>query len=123
MINETPVRFSLHVNDTVTVFQTFANHELLLEDVICTDGNVGLVPNDVKCVVSKLHSCAMPVSALPVHTKLLNTDALGIIVPSVSLTTIPFMLFTPFGYCALVRYIVNVAGRFLSTLHEAVELL
>lgn len=123
MTNETPVRSSLHVNDTVIVSPIFAYHELLLDDVIVTNGNDGFVPNDVKCVVSKLHSCAIPVNALPVHEKLLSTDALEINVPSVSLTTMPSILFIPFGYCAVVRYIVKVAGRLLNALHEAVELL
>ena len=105
------------------IFPTLANHELLLDELMCTNGNVGLVPNEVKCVVSKLHSCAMPVRTLAVHEKLLSTDALGIIVPFVSLTTMPFILFTPFGYCAVVRYIVNVAGRFLNADQEAVDVL
>jgi hypothetical protein len=107
----------------VMIFQTFANQELLFDEVICTKGNVGLVPNDVKCVVSKLHSWAIPGSALAAHTRLLNTEALGMIVPSVSLTIMPFTLFIPFGYCAVVKYMVKVAGKFLNALPEAVELL
>jgi hypothetical protein len=56
MLTEIHVRSSLPVNATVIVSQTFANHELLFDDVISTKFNVGLVPNEVKWVVSKLHS-------------------------------------------------------------------
>jgi len=122
MLENTHVRSSLPVNESMMVSPNLAYHELLFEDVMFTKINVGFVQNDVKCNVSKLHSCAIPVNALPVHEKLLNTDALEINVPSVSLTTMSLILFIPFGYCAVVRYIVNVAGRLLNALHEAVEL-
>ena len=105
------------------VSHIFANPELLFDEVICTKGNVGLVPKEVKCVVSKLHSWTMPGSALAAQTKLLSTEALGMIVPSVSLTTMPFTLFAPLGYCAVVRYMVKVAGIFFNADHEAVDVL
>lgn len=69
---DTHVRSSLQINDTVIVSHTFANHELLFDEVMCTQLHMGLVPNDVKCSVSKLHSCWMPVRTLPVHSKLLT---------------------------------------------------
>jgi len=123
MVMDIHVRSSLPVNETVMVFPIFANHELLFDDVIFTNGSVGLVPNDVKCNVSKLHSCWIPVNVLPVQEKLLTSHELASIVPSVSLTTIPFILFVPFIYCAVVKYIVNVAGIFLNADQESVELL
>jgi len=101
----------------------FAYPVLLFEEVMFTNSNVGLVPKDVKCNVSKLHSCAIPVNALPVHEKLLISHELARGVPSVSLTMIPFILFIPFIYCAVLKYIVNLAGRFLNALPESVELL
>jgi hypothetical protein len=123
IVADTHVRFSLPVNETVIVSPIFAYPVFVFEEVIFTRFSIGLVQNEVKCKVSKLHSCAIPGNALPVHEKLLIIHELVSSVPSVSLTTILFSLHTPLGYCAVVRYIVNVAGRLLNALPDSVELL
>jgi hypothetical protein len=48
ILSEIHVRSSLPVNDTVIVSPTFANHPLLFDDNMFTNGSVGFTPNEVK---------------------------------------------------------------------------
>lgn len=97
MIAETQVSGSLPVKESVMMSPSFAYAGLVLELYSVTNGSVGLVPNEVKWLVSKLHSCWIHVSILALQTKLLSMLELFTIVPLVSLTTILSTLPIPFG--------------------------